>query len=135
VKKLWARWSPWTDIELDSQPQLQQTLNTLVKGSCLENAIAYYRHYLNPYYVLRGNSFKAQNKLLLKKRECRSLLLVREKDGCIGAEMFEGAEYYYPHPDTRLEVMTDLGHFAHLENPAGVNGVIKAFFQIKDPVS
>ncbi|MBV1882810.1 MAG: alpha/beta hydrolase [Pseudomonadales bacterium] len=133
IKKLWARWSPWTDIELDSQPQLNLTLKTLAAGRCLENAIAYYRHFLNPYYVLRGNSLKAQNKLLLKKRECRSLLLVGEKDSCIGAEMFEGAESYYPHPDTRLEVMSGLGHFAHLENPARVNGVIKAFFQIKNP--
>ncbi|MBL4868736.1 MAG: alpha/beta hydrolase, partial [Pseudomonadales bacterium] len=130
IKKLWKRWSPWTTEELGYQVQLERTLETLEEGNCLENAIAYYRHFLNPFYMLRGSSLRQQNKLLLKKRACRSLMLVGEKDGCIGVEMFDGAESYYPHPETKLSVLKNLGHFAHLEDADRVYTEINEFFQI-----
>jgi len=130
IEELWQRWSPWSAEELAQQPQLQQTLQTLKKNHCLENGMAYYRHLLNPLYILRGSSLFRQVSLLFKKRPHPCLLLVGEKDECIGADMYQGSEACYPHPDTRLEVLEGLGHFAHLENPEKVNAIITDFIDI-----
>lgn len=130
IEELWQRWSPWSAEELAQQPQLQQTLQTLKKNRCLENGMAYYRHLLNPLYILRGSSLLRQISLLFKKRRQPCLLLVGEKDECIGADMYQGSEDCYPHPDTRLEVLEGLGHFAHLENPGKVNEIIKEFIHL-----
>lgn len=129
IKTLWQRWSPWTAEELEQQIQLKRSLQTLAEGRCLENGMAYYRHLLNPFYMLRGSSIIRQHQLLLKKRSCPCLLLVGASDECIGAEMFAGSEACYPHPDTQLMVLENLGHFAHLENPGKVNLIITDFLQ------
>lgn len=128
ISELWQRWSPWSADELAQQVQLQRTIETLKQGSCLENGMAYYRYLLNPFYLFRGSSILQQHHLLLKKRPCPCLLLVGEKDECIGAEMFQGGSEYYPHSATRLSVLENLGHFAHLENPEKVIALIKDFF-------
>jgi pimeloyl-ACP methyl ester carboxylesterase len=130
IEELWQRWSPWSPEELARQPQLKQTLQTLNKDHCLENGMAYYRHLLNPLYILRGSSLFRQVSLLFKKRCQPCLLLVGEKDECISAEMYRGNEACYPHPDTRLEVLDGLGHFAHLENPGKVNEIITDFIHL-----
>ena len=131
IKELWQRWSPWTPEELEQQVQLKETLNTLSEEGCLENGMAYYRFLLNPFYTIRGSSIIQQNMLLFKKRSRPCLLLTGEKDECIGAEMFNGSEALYPHEDTRLIVLKNLGHFAHLEDPDTVNAIITDFIQVR----
>ena len=131
IKELWQRWSPWTPEELEQQTQLKETLSTLSEEGCLENGMAYYRFLLNPFYMIQGSSIIQQNKLLFKKRSCPCLLLTGEKDECIGAEMFDGSEALYPHEDTQLLVLKNLGHFAHLEDPDTVNSIITDFIQAK----
>ena len=54
-------------------------------------------------------------------------MLVGEKDECIAAGMYTGSVGGYPHPLTRLEVLKNLGHFAHLEDPQSVSAVITDF--------
>lgn len=129
IKTLWQRWSPWSSVELKKQAQLDRTLKTLEQGACLENGMAYYRSLLNPYYMIRGSSIIEQNRMLFKKRSLPCLLLVGEKDECIGREMFQGGTEYYPHPDTRFMEINGLGHFAHLENPEKVAALVLDYFK------
>ena len=133
IKTLWQRWSPWSSEELKRQVQLEKTLKTLEQGRCLENGMAYYRSLLNTYYIIRGSSIIQQNRLLLKKRIFPCLLLVGEKDECIGKEMFQGGVDYYPHPETRLVEIKNLGHFAHLENPEKVTALVLDYFLSEKP--
>ncbi|MBL4607377.1 MAG: alpha/beta hydrolase [Pseudomonadales bacterium] len=133
ISELWLRWSPWNPEELAQQAQLKKTLQTLKTGQCLENGMAYYRCLLNPFYILRSSSLFQQVSLLFKKRNVPCLLLTGEKDACIGADMFNGSEECYPNPGTRLEVMKNLGHFAHLENPEKVNAIITDFLRLNKP--
>lgn len=127
IEELWQRWSPWNPSVLHQEPQLKLTIQTLEKGRCLENGMAYYRHLLNPLYILRGSSLLEQVSLLFKKRNKPCLMLVGEKDECIAAGMYTGSVGGYPHPLTRLEVLKNLGHFAHLEDPQSVSAVITDF--------
>ena len=135
IEELWHRWSPWSPEELAQEPQLKRTVQTLEKGQCLENGMAYYRHLLNPYYLLRGSSLIQQVSLLFKKRNKPCLMLVGEKDECIAAGMYKDSVDGYPHPHTRLEVLEHLGHFAHLEDPQKVCGVILDFLALASPVT
>lgn len=118
---LWADWSPGYDGAED----LAHVKDCLRDPANLAAALGYYRATLGGVGVdpalddvqAAANAVTPQPTLYLHGRT----------DGCMGADLAEGAAAFLTSPGSRMEIVEDAGHFLHLERPDEVNGLITAF--------
>ena len=103
VDRLWRDWSPGRDLA----GHAANAKRCLRNPEHLAAAIAYYRAD-DPGHDLRRTPPQP------------TLYLHGDNDGCIDVRLVRDAEKHLS-PGSRLEVLPDLGHFLHAEQPATVN--------------
>ena len=109
VDRLWRDWSPGHDGARDAA-----NAKGCLRGSRhLAAAIAYYLAE-GPGTDLRGTPPQP------------TLYLHGDNDGCIDARLVRDAEDHLS-PGSRVEVLPDVGHFLHVEQPAKVNARVLAW--------
>ncbi len=105
VERLWRDWSPGWDYPSDRLAEVKATLASPGSGRA---ALSYYRAALSPFTA------GAANRALLPRFRVPGTVVAGGRDGCIGAELYGGAEAAFLR-DGRLEVIDDAGHFLPLE--------------------
>ncbi len=108
VDGLWRDWSP----SYDGTEDLVHVKASLRDPANLEAAIGYYRA-----------MFRAGGGAGDGVPPQPTLYLHGDADGAFGVEGIAGSEACLS-PDSRVEVLSGLGHFLHLERPADVDGRI-----------
>lgn len=123
IEHLWRDWSPTWDFPQESLKAVQ---DTLAKPGVLRAALEYYRFALNP--------DKSDPKLaglqarLSEPIEVSTLHIHGEVDGCIGADLTEGMEEFFP-AGLQIEIIEGAGHFTHQENPEEFNRLVLDFLK------
>jgi pimeloyl-ACP methyl ester carboxylesterase len=122
IDGLWADWSPGFDASED----LPHAKDALRDPANLAAALGYYRATLgagkkNPAY----DAIEAAAANL--PGDVPVLYLHGRTDGCMGADLAEGAAAALPAIGSRAEIVDGVGHFLHLEDPDTVNRLILEF--------
>jgi pimeloyl-ACP methyl ester carboxylesterase len=123
IDRLWRDWSPGLEPPAD---HLQGVKESLAAPGGLDAALGYYRDLWNTarHDPRLADAEAAANSWV----PVPALYLHGADDGCIGAELVVPDEMKPLFPgglDT--EIFPGVGHFLHLEDPAGVNRRIVAF--------
>jgi pimeloyl-ACP methyl ester carboxylesterase len=121
IELLWRLWSPgWSDDD-----HLDAVVETFRSAGTPEAALQYYRQFVNP--AVKDLARNGQPTLdSLPPIAVPGLVIAGERDGCIGAELFEQAGELYS-ADCRVVKIRDAGHFMHRERPAVVGEEICSF--------
>ncbi len=123
IRHLWQEWSPdWRPDEA----HLQQVIESLQSPGGLPAALGYYRAVFDE--NLQDASLR-DLRLLVETGPVTapSLLLMGARDGCISANMADGAKAAFSGPYS-AELLADCGHFLHLERPVEVGARIADWF-------
>ena len=124
IDRLWRDWSPGYEPPAE---HLRAVKDTLASPGGLDAALGYYRHLWNPRrHDPRLAAVQAAGTGLVP---VPGLYLHGADDGCIGLDVVapdEEMKAFYP-AGLEMEILPGLGHFLHLEDPAGVNGRIVEF--------
>jgi pimeloyl-ACP methyl ester carboxylesterase len=121
IDRLWADWSPGYDAVED----VAHVKDCLREPANLAAALGYYRATLGDGYTdpaLDGIQAAAAN-----PTSQPTLYLHGRTDGCMGADLAEGAAEFLPAPGSRAEIVDGAGHFLHLERPDEVNRIVVEF--------
>lgn len=123
IDRLWADWSPgYTDASED----LANVKDCLRDPANLAAALGYYRATLGNGPLSPGyDAVQASGSAPITQP---TLYLHGTDDGCMGAELIDDDILTsFPHPDSRVEMVADAGHFLQLEQPKIVNQLIIDF--------
>lgn len=112
LERLWRDWSPGLTPPPDL---LAEVRASLADPANLEAALGYYRALFSPAHQDAEQS-ALQDSLAGGAPACPTLALFGAEDGCIGAEVSEGMEAFFPAGLDR-RVLPGAGHFLHLEAP------------------
>lgn len=121
IEQLWRDWSPTWDFPKEN---LRAVQDTLARPGVLSAALEYYRCALNPE--------KSDPKLahlqarLSEPIKVPALHIHGEVDGCIGANLTEGMQDFFP-AGLQIEIIKGAGHFTHQENPEEFNRLVPEF--------
>ncbi|MFZ0171757.1 MAG: alpha/beta fold hydrolase [Acidimicrobiales bacterium] len=118
VERLWADWSPGYDGSFD----LEKVKESLGPPERMRAALAYYRAMFDPSQEIPG--LEAQQAAALQPVPQPTLYYHGLEDGCLGREAITPAVLDYLGPGSRLLMVENAGHFAHLERPEVVNPAI-----------
>ncbi len=121
IERLWQDWSPTWDIPEQSLKSVQ---HTLAQPGVLSAALEYYRYALNP-----AKADPALAHLQARVSEPISVPTLHihgEVDGCIGTNLTEGMQEFFP-KGLQLEIVKGAGHFVHQENPDEFNRLVLDF--------
>jgi pimeloyl-ACP methyl ester carboxylesterase len=118
VAQLWRDWSPGHDGTED----MDHVRRSLGEHEHLMAALGYYRAMFQP--ELQVPELQAEQDACSAPTPQPTLYLHGRDDGCVGSELAEGVLALLPHPDSRVEVVDDAGHFLQVEQPAVVNRLI-----------
>lgn len=121
LEGLWADWSPGYDGSFD----LEKAKESLQAPEALAAALAYYRTMFDPSQDIPG--LEAQQAAALQPVPQPTLYYHGVDDGCLGSEAVTPAVLDYLGPGSRLLMVEQAGHFAHLERPEFVNPAILAW--------
>lgn len=122
IDRLWADWSPAFDAS-DELPAVKEALRDPAN---LAAALGYYRATLGS--GARSPELDAVEAAGTGPLPMPTLYLHGADDGCMGAELIDDSvRTSLPHPDSRVEIVPDTGHFLHLEQPEVVNRLILDF--------
>jgi pimeloyl-ACP methyl ester carboxylesterase len=121
IDRLWGDWSPGYDASGD----LPYVKDSLREQANLTAALGYYRATLGDGY--KDPALDAIQAAGGNPTSQPTLYLHGRTDGCMGADLAEGAEAFLPAPGSRAVIVEGAGHFLHLEQPAVVNRSIVAF--------
>jgi pimeloyl-ACP methyl ester carboxylesterase len=123
IDRLWRDWSPGFEPPAE---YLRGVKDTLGSPGCLDAAVEYYRHLLNP--------LKQDKRLAVVEAAgsgwvpVPTLYLHGADDGCVGADIIDPDEMKPLFPGgLEAEILPGVGHFLHLEDPATINGRIVEF--------
>ncbi len=120
IERLWAQWSPGYDASVD----VANVRDSLADPAHLLAAIGYYRATLGD--GARDDRYEVAQNATTAVPAQPTLYLHGRDDGCIGAELLDGADGFYP--DHIVTTVVDgAGHFLHLEQPDIVNALIADF--------
>ncbi len=124
VERLWRDWSPG----LEPPPDLLAEVRASLKApENLEAALGWYRALFNPAH--QDPEINALgDELGAKTPACPALALFGDNDGCMGAEVSEGMEAFFPAGLDR-HVLPNAGHFLHLEAPDEVARLLLDFLK------
>jgi pimeloyl-ACP methyl ester carboxylesterase len=115
IERLWREWSPGHEPDPDD---LRVIKRTLAEPGVMRAALSYYRGFARA--VLTGEA--ASRRVALPPQP--HLALHGSDDGCIDPRMVEAGAPLLPHSRSRVEIVSGVGHFLHLEDPARVNAAI-----------
>jgi pimeloyl-ACP methyl ester carboxylesterase len=124
LERIWQDWSPGWEYPAEEMGSLKATFR---KPGVLQAALGYYRHMLNPAYQLPELA-DVQSRLFAEPIHVPTLYIHGEKDGCLGAELAEDMENFFPKGLRKL-IVPDAGHFVHQEKPEEVNRAVLEFLQ------
>jgi pimeloyl-ACP methyl ester carboxylesterase len=123
IDRLWRDWSPAYEPPIEF---LRGVKDTLASPGCLDAAIDYYRHMLNP--------LKQDQRLAMVEAAgvgwvpVPTLYLHGADDGCMGADIIDPYELKPLFPGgLDAEIIPGVGHFLHLEAPGEINSRIVEF--------
>ncbi|MEV0400940.1 alpha/beta hydrolase [Actinoallomurus sp. NPDC050550] len=114
---LWADWSPGYDATRD----VAYAKECLRDPENLAAAIGYYRAMLDP--SRHVPAYAAVQEAAERVGERPALYLHGAADGCLAAPSATDVEAHLP-PGSVARIVSDVGHFLHLERPAEVNRLI-----------
>jgi pimeloyl-ACP methyl ester carboxylesterase len=121
IERLWRDWSPTWDFPQETLAAVQETL---AKPGVLHAALEYYRYALNPD---KSDPELAQLQARVSEPiKVPTLHIHGEVDGCIGADLTEGMEEFFPQ-GLQIEIIKGAGHFTHQENPDEFNRLVLTF--------
>lgn len=115
---LWRYWSPKWDFssEIDS---VRKTLNG---PGVLDAATGYYRNLFRP-------SIIQERKWIVDFEKVPTLILGGDRDGCMVSELYElEARLLASKPKVKVQLLSNLGHFMHREDPVKVGELICDWF-------
>jgi pimeloyl-ACP methyl ester carboxylesterase len=122
IDQLWREWSPG----YDATEHLVQVKVSLQKTANLKAAIAYYGALAIREVSNGGVPYSKEEQAAWQLADRPTLYLHGSDDGCIGANLIVDTVDMLA-PDSRLEVVQDVGHFLHLERPIEVNRHVLAW--------
>ncbi|MDP3937156.1 MAG: alpha/beta hydrolase [Deltaproteobacteria bacterium] len=120
--KLWRDWSPGFE---PPPGLLEEMRDSLKEPENTEAALGVYRALFDPARQDPERT-KLQDELAARTPECSALAIVGAKDGCIGVEVSEGMEAFFP-AGLERHVIASAGHFLHLEAPGEVSRLLLEF--------
>jgi pimeloyl-ACP methyl ester carboxylesterase len=127
IDRFWRDWSPSFEPPAE---YLRRVKDMFGAPGCLEAAVDYYRHLLNP--------LQQDQRLAIVEAAgsgwvpVPTLYLHGADDDCIGADMIDADEMKPLFPaGLEAEIIPGVGHFLHLEDPAKVNGRIVEFLTVE----
>jgi pimeloyl-ACP methyl ester carboxylesterase len=115
VEGLWTDWSPGYDAWFD----LERVRESIGSPDRLAAALAYYRSMFDLAQEIPG--LEAEQAAALQPVTQPTLYYHGLDDGCVGAEAVTPAILEHVGPGSRLLLVDDAGHFAHVEHPEVVN--------------
>jgi pimeloyl-ACP methyl ester carboxylesterase len=124
LEMLWRDWSPGFEPPGDL---LAHARDAFREEEHLEAALGYYRALFDPAHQDPDLS-KLQDELAARTPACPTQALFGARDGCIGAEISEGMEAFFP-AGLERHVLPAAGHFLHLEAPEEVARLLLAFLK------
>ncbi len=128
LAQLWATWSPHYDATSDVA-FVREALHDPVN---LSAALGYYRTLPVPTSDNTERSTILAS--FLEPAKVPTLYLHGHDDGCILASSVNNPLAHLA-PGSRYELMTDCGHFLHLERPEAIHAQIDVFLSSQLPVS
>jgi pimeloyl-ACP methyl ester carboxylesterase len=124
IERLWADWSPGFTPPREEMAALKQTFR---QPGVVEAALGYYRATFNP--ALQDPALAdLQGKQMLAPIDVPTLFLHGANDGCVGVELVDGMEMFFP-KGLRKEIVSGAGHFLHQERPDEVNRLVLDFLR------
>jgi len=120
IDGLWADWSPG----FDASAELPHVKDALRDPANLQAALGYYRATLGD--GLKDPALEPEQIATTLPTPQPTLYLHGADDGCIGAEVADGALASLG-PGSEVVIVEGAGHFLHLERPAEVNQRIVGF--------
>lgn len=124
LERLWRDWSPG----FEPPPGfLEEMRDSLKEPENTEAALGVYRALLDPAHQ-DPEVTKLQDELASRIPECPALAIFGAKDGCIGVEVSEGMEAFFP-AGLERRVIPSAGHFVHLEAPGEVARLLLGFLK------
>jgi pimeloyl-ACP methyl ester carboxylesterase len=124
LERLWADWSPGWRWPADAIARVKETFR---QPGVLEAALGYYRALFNPALHDPRNA-ALQSRMMLEPIEVPAMMLHGANDGCIGSELLDGMDAFFPR-GLRVEVVPGTGHFLHQEAPDAVNRLLLDFLR------
>jgi len=124
IERLWRDWSPGWEAPGEEVERVKEAFR--VPGA-VRAALGYYRETLDP-RLQRTDLAWLQSKLYVEPVPVPCLALHGTRDGCVGAELLEGMEAFFPE-GLQVELVEGAGHFLHLERPQAINERIVSFLQ------
>ncbi len=125
IERIWQDWSPGWEYPPEEMAALKETFK---KPGVLQAALNYYRHTLNPAHHVPELADIQEHVLTGDPIQVPTLYFHGAKDGCIGVELSDGIEQYFP-KGLRKEIIADAGHFTHQEKPDEINRMLLEFLQ------
>lgn len=117
LDQLWRSWSP----NYDPTEELVHVRRSLGTSDALSAALGYYRSMFLP-----ADDGGVLGNALSQRGTVPTLYLHGKDDGCIGVEVLEGIEDHLA-ANSRVSVLANVGHFAHLEAPEATWREVAAF--------
>ena len=109
-ESLWADWSPGYDAGDDIA-----VVRRHVTAESIAGVVSPYRSSLNPQFV--DPEAVGEAAATMSPPAVPTLYLHGVRDGAIGAELLGDVTDHLPAPGSAFELMDDVGHFLHLEQP------------------
>jgi pimeloyl-ACP methyl ester carboxylesterase len=131
IDLLWRLWSPGWDYPDERIEAVTETFRT---PGTVEAALAYYRQFARglmanpPFGGGGGGDGSGENGGGSGGIETSALVVAGERDGCIGSELFAGADAAFAGA-CRVVAVRGAGHFMHLERPDVVAEEILTFVE------
>jgi pimeloyl-ACP methyl ester carboxylesterase len=121
IDRLWADWSPGYDAS-DDLPHVKDSLRDPAN---LAAALGYYRAQFDATH--HSDDLAAEQAATAMPTPQPTLYLHGRDDGCIGADLAEGAQAFLPAAGSRVEIVDGAGHFLFLEQPERTNRLVLDF--------
>ncbi len=123
IRALWHEWSPGWQVD---ESHLREVFDVFERDNGLRYPLAYYRALFDK--QLQDPKLRHLRALVERGPVVApTLLLMGERDGCVGTEMAAGAEAAFAGP-YEAEILPGCGHFLHLEQPQEVGARIAGWF-------
>src|SRR5262249_14383103 len=122
VEDLYRDWSPGWQVPAAA---LAAGKGTLGRPGTLQAALGYYRHTMRPVFDDPAQ-LDGMLQAMTAPIEVPALYFHGADDGCIGRELTEGMEAYFPR-GLRVEIVPRAGHFLHQEQPDAINPALLEF--------